>query len=66
MAQKVNPISVLFKLNHSSNSSWFSDYYYGNLFIFIHKGRWYFLPKFITVAIKPFMGFSQTCLSILG
>nr|WIA66337.1 ribosomal protein S3 [Apopellia endiviifolia] len=29
MAQKVNPISV--RLNRSSDSSWFSDYYYGKL-----------------------------------
>ncbi len=31
MAQKVNPISVRFNLNRSSDSSWFSDYYYGKL-----------------------------------
>nr|AND50646.1 ribosomal protein S3 [Sphagnum balticum] len=31
MAQKVNPISVRLKLNRSSDSSWFSDYYYGKL-----------------------------------
>nr|WHW95499.1 ribosomal protein S3 [Aneura pinguis]WHW95541.1 ribosomal protein S3 [Aneura pinguis] len=29
MAQKVNPISVRLNLNRSSDSSWFSDYYYG-------------------------------------
>nr|QIA60062.1 ribosomal protein S3 [Radula japonica] len=31
MAQKVNPISVRLNLNRSSDSSWFSDYYYGKL-----------------------------------
>jgi hypothetical protein len=31
MVQKVNPISVRLKLNRSSDSSWFSDYYYGKL-----------------------------------
>jgi small subunit ribosomal protein S3 len=31
MVQKVNPISIRLKLNHSSNSSWFSDYYYEKL-----------------------------------
>nr|QXE44243.1 ribosomal protein S3 [Sciadopitys verticillata]BDC46286.1 ribosomal protein S3 [Sciadopitys verticillata] len=29
MAPKVNPISVRLHLNRSSDSSWFSDYYYG-------------------------------------
>lgn len=31
MAQKINPISVRLNLNRSSDSSWFSDYYYGKL-----------------------------------
>lgn len=31
MARKVNPISVRLNLNRSSDSSWFSDYYYGKL-----------------------------------
>jgi ribosomal protein S3 len=32
MAQKVNPIAVRLGLNRSSESSWFSDYYYTTLF----------------------------------
>nr|ACZ95686.1 ribosomal protein S3 [Zamia furfuracea] len=31
MAREVNPISVRLNLNRSSDSSWFSDYYYGRL-----------------------------------
>nr|YP_009136125.1 ribosomal protein S3 [Bucklandiella orthotrichacea]AKC89376.1 ribosomal protein S3 [Bucklandiella orthotrichacea] len=31
MAQKINPISVRLNLNRSSDSSWFSDYYYEKL-----------------------------------
>ena len=31
MARKGNPISVRLDLNRSSDSSWFSDYYYGKL-----------------------------------
>nr|ACZ95535.1 ribosomal protein S3 [Dacrycarpus imbricatus] len=31
LAQKVNPISVRLHLNRSSDSSWFSDHYYGKL-----------------------------------
>lgn len=31
MARKGNPISVRLYLNRSSDSSWFSDYYYGKL-----------------------------------
>jgi hypothetical protein len=31
MAQKVNSILVRLKLNHSLDSSWFSDYYCGKL-----------------------------------
>jgi small subunit ribosomal protein S3 len=31
MAQKMNPISVRLNLNRSSDSSWFSDYYYKKL-----------------------------------
>ncbi len=32
---------------------------------FIHKVTWFFLPEFIVTAVKPFLGFSQACLSIL-
>ncbi|GJP35675.1 hypothetical protein CLOM_g2054 [Closterium sp. NIES-68] len=31
MAQKVNPIAVRLRFNRSSDSSWFSDYYYSTL-----------------------------------
>lgn len=31
MAQKVNPIAVRLRFNRSSESSWFSDYYYSTL-----------------------------------
>ena len=31
MAQKINPISIRLNLNRSSDSSWFSDYYYEKL-----------------------------------
>jgi small subunit ribosomal protein S3 len=31
MAQKINPILVRLNLNCSSDSSWFSDYYYEKL-----------------------------------
>nr|YP_009674866.1 ribosomal protein S3 [Metzgeria furcata]QDE12888.1 ribosomal protein S3 [Metzgeria furcata]QIA60809.1 ribosomal protein S3 [Metzgeria leptoneura] len=42
MAQKVNPISVRLNLNRSSDSSWFSDYYYGKLLYQDLNSRDYF------------------------
>nr|YP_010576526.1 ribosomal protein S3 [Andreaea regularis]UZN44067.1 ribosomal protein S3 [Andreaea regularis] len=42
MAQKVNPISVRLNLNRGSDSSWFSDYYYGKLLYQDVNSRDYF------------------------
>jgi len=49
MAQKVNQISFRLKLNRSSNSSWFNDYYYGKLFYQDVNFIYYFSLKHIPI-----------------